>query len=68
MKFFNAKDLAKSWSVWAASVVTVVPVVNENSEIFNIIPEKYKPYAITILGIIVLITRAIKQNGLSKDV
>ena len=28
MNFYKVKDLAKSWSVWAASAVAVTPVVD----------------------------------------
>nr|QTZ82757.1 MAG: hypothetical protein [Enquatrovirus sp.] len=61
MQFFKLKDLAKSWSVWAASAVTITPVLDVTTPIFNFIPEQYKPIAITVLGLVTLVTRAIKQ-------
>lgn len=61
MRFFNFKDLLKSWSVWAASAVTITPLVDMSTGVFNFIPEQYKPLAVTALGLITLITRAVKQ-------
>lgn len=62
MKFFKFKDLAKSWSVWAASAVAITPVVDMSTGLFNFIPEQYKPLAVTALGLITLVARAIKQT------
>lgn len=62
MQFFRFKDLAKSWSVWATSAVAITPVVDMSTGLFSFIPEQYKPLAITALGLITLITRAIKQT------
>lgn len=62
MKFFNIKDLAKSWSVWAASAVTITPVLDMSTGVFNFIPDQYKPLAVTTLGLITLVARAIKQT------
>ena len=62
MEFFKLKDLAKSWSVWAASAVAITPVIDMNSGLFNFIPEHYKPLAITALGILTLVLRGIKQT------
>lgn len=61
MKFFKLSDLAKSWSVWAASLVTVTPVIDMSTGLFNFIPEQYKPLAVTALGIVTLVARAVKQ-------
>lgn len=63
MKFFNIKDLAKSWSVWAASAVAITPVVDMTTGVFHFIPEEYKPLAVTALGLVTLIARAIKQTN-----
>lgn len=63
MKIFKVKDLAKSWSVWAASAVAITPVVDMNTGLFNFIPEQYKPLAVTALGLLTLVTRAIKQTN-----
>lgn len=62
MQFFKFKDLAKSWSFQLASLVTVVPVINEASPLFSFIPDQYKPWAITILGAAVMLARAVKQT------
>lgn len=63
MQFFKFKDYAKSWSTWVLGLVTVTPVLNdETGLITSVIPEKYQPLAISILGAIGLIVRAIKQK------
>lgn len=62
MNFFKLSDLAKSWSVWMASLVTVTPIINETTDVFSFIPEQYKPLAVTVLGIATLVARAIKQT------
>lgn len=62
MKFFKLSNLMKSYSVWFASLVTVTPVLNETTPLFDFIPEQYKPLAVTVLGLLTLIARAIKQT------
>lgn len=61
MKFFKFKDLIQSWSVWVLGVVTVTPVLNDNTTLFTFIPDEYKPIAITVLGLLGLAVRAVKQ-------
>lgn len=61
MKFFNVKDLAKSWSIWSASAVAITPVVDMSTGLFSFIPEQYKPLAVTALGLLTIVLRAIKQ-------
>lgn len=61
MKFFNIKDLAKSWSIWSASAVAIVPMVDMSTGLFSFIPEQYKPLAVTALGLLTIVLRAIKQ-------
>lgn len=39
MNFYKVKDLAKSWSVWAASAVAVTPVLDMSTGLFSFIPE-----------------------------
>lgn len=69
MNFYKVKDLAKSWSVWAASAVAVTPVVDMSTGLFSFIPEKYKPLAVTAMGLLTIGLRAIKQVNtiFSKD-
>lgn len=69
MNFYKVKDLAKSWSVWAASAVAVTPVLDMTTGVFAFIPEKYKPLAVTALGLLTIGLRAIKQvhTVFSKD-
>lgn len=63
MQFFKLKDYLKSWSVWGLSLITVAPVLNDQTGILSaVIPEKWQPMAISILGAITLIARAIKQK------
>lgn len=67
MKFFNFKDYAKSWSTWVLASVTVTPVLDANVQaIADFLPDNWKPYFITGLGILGLVVRAIKQPKLSK--
>lgn len=66
LEFFKPKDYLKSWSTWVLGLVTVTPVLNDTTGIISsIIPQQYLPMAISILGAIGLIVRAIKQ-GTSK--
>lgn len=61
MNFYKVKDLAKSWSVWAASAVAVTPVLDMSTGLFSFIPEKYKPLAVTAMGLLTIVLRGIKQ-------
>ncbi len=69
MNFFNLKDLAKSWSVWAASAVAVTPVIDMSTGLFAFIPDQYKPLAVSALGLLTIVLRSIKQVNtiFSKD-
>lgn len=63
MQFFKFKDYAKSWSTWVLSAVAVTPVLSDNVQsIAGILPEAWKPYFVSALGVIGLIVRAIKQK------
>lgn len=63
MQFFSFKDYAKSWSTWVLSAVAVTPVLSDNVQaIANFLPETWKPYFVSALGVIGLIVRAIKQK------
>lgn len=63
MKFFEFSDLIKSWSVWGLSAITALPILAENTEwVSAIVPKEYQPMALSILGAITLIARAIKQK------
>lgn len=64
MELLKFKDYIKSWSTWVLGAVTVVPVLNRNVEVVaNLLPESWKSYFITALGVIGLIVRAIKQKS-----
>lgn len=62
MQFFKLKDLLKSWSFQAASVVTVTPILDESFGLLRFIPDEHKPWLVTIAGAIIMVTRAIKQT------
>lgn len=63
MQFFKFKDLRRSWSMWGLSAITALPLLADNTEwVSAIVPEKYQPMALSILGAITLIARAIKQK------
>lgn len=61
LNFFKLKDLAKSWSVWAASAVAVTPVIDIHTGLFEFIPEQYKPLVVSALGLLTIVLRSIKQ-------
>lgn len=63
MEFFRAKDMVRSWSNWVLAGVAVTPVLNETVKpIADLLPESWKPWFITGLGIVGLIVRQIKQK------
>ena len=62
-KFFNLKDYLRSWSVWVLGLVTVAPVLNDQTGIISaLVPADKQDVAISILGAIGLIARAIRQQ------
>ena len=64
MQLFKFKDYIRSWSTWVLGAVTVTPVLDANVEsVANFLPEHWKPYFVTALGVIGLIARSIKQQG-----
>lgn len=63
MKMFKCKDLIRSWSVWGLSALTILLILTENTEwVSVVVPEKYQPMALSLLGAITLVARAIKQK------
>ena len=63
MEFFKFKDAIRSWSNWVLAGITVSPVLNETVQpIANLLPESWKPWFITGLGIVGLAVRQIKQK------
>lgn len=67
MKFFNLKQLTKSWSVQVWSATTALATIDFSTTwLDGIIPEQHKPLVYAVLGAIGLIARAIKQPNLSK--
>lgn len=67
MKFFNLKQLTKSWSVQVWGATTALATIDFSTTwLDGIIPEQHKPLVYAVLGAIGLIARAIKQPNLSK--
>lgn len=67
MKFFNLKELSKSWSVQVWSAATALATIDFSTTwLDGIIPEQHKPLVYAVLGAVGLIVRAIKQPKLSK--
>lgn len=63
MEFFKAKDAIRSWSNWVLASITVTPVLNANVQaVADLLPENWKPYFITFLGLVGLVVRQIKQK------
>ena len=63
MEFFKFKDAIRSWSNWVLAGVVVTPVLNETVKpVADLLPESWKPWFITGLGIVGLIVRQIKQK------
>lgn len=63
MQLFKFKDYIRSWSTWVLGAVTVVPVLDANVQaVADFLPENWKPYFITGLGVIGLVARIIKQK------
>lgn len=63
MELFKFKDAIRSWSNWVLAGITVSPVLNETVQpIANLLPESWKPWFITSLGIVGLVVRQIKQK------
>lgn len=68
MQFFNFKQLAQSWSVWVLSLLAVFPVISDNWEAFSkFIPEQYHGTIVSVLGVVGILARAVKQTNLSKE-
>lgn len=67
MEFYKAKDAIRSWSNWVLAGVAVTPILNANVEaVANLLPENWKPYFITLLGVVGLVVRQIKQKPAGK--
>lgn len=63
MQLFKFKDYIRSWSTWVLGAVTVVPVLDANVQaVADFLPENWKPYFITALGVVGLVARIVKQK------
>ena len=69
MEFFKFKDAIRSWSNWVLAGVVVTPVLNETVQpIANLLPESWKPWFITGLGVVGLIVDKLNKNKGGKNV
>lgn len=63
MQFFKFKDYVRSWSTWVLAGVAVTPVLDANVQVVaDLLPENWKPYFVTALGVVGLVVRVIKQK------
>lgn len=63
MQLFKFKDYIRSWSTWVLAGVTVTPVLNANVQaVADLLPEGWKPYFISVLGLVGLAVRIVKQK------
>lgn len=63
MQLFKFKDAIRSWSNWVLAGITVAPVLDANVQaVADFLPESWKPWFITSLGILGLVVRQIKQK------
>lgn len=63
IEFFKPKDYFGSWSTWILGAITVAPVIDNTGVIEAIVPPQHRDLALSILGIVGLILRAIKQKS-----
>lgn len=63
MQLFKFKDYIRSWSTWVLAGVAVTPVLDANVQaVADMLPDNWKPWFITGLGVVGLVVRAIKQK------
>lgn len=63
MQLFKFKDYVRSWSTWVLAGVAVTPVLDANVQaVADMLPDNWKPWFITGLGVVGLVVRAIKQK------
>ena len=63
MQLFKFKDYIRSWSTWVLAGVAVTPVLDANVQaVADLLPDNWKAPFITVLGVVGLVVRAIKQN------
>lgn len=63
MQFYKFKDAIRSWSNWVLAGVVVTPILDANVQaVADLLPENWKPYFVTALGLVGLVVRQIKQK------
>ena len=63
MQFYKFKDAIRSWSNWVSAGVVVTPILDANVQaVADLLPENWKPYFVTALGLVGLVVRQIKQK------
>lgn len=63
MQFYKFKDAIRSWSNWVLASVAITPVLDANVQaVADLLPEQWKHWFITGLGLVGLVVRQIKQK------
>ena len=63
MQFYKFKDAIRSWSNWVLASVAITPILDANVQVVaDLLPENWKPYFVTALGVVGLVVRQIKQK------
>lgn len=63
MQFYKFKDAIRSWSNWVLASVAITPILDANVQaVADLLPENWKPYFVTALGVVGLVVRQIKQK------
>lgn len=63
MKFFKLIDLLKSWSMWVFGLIAILPQVADQLQLLG---QQGNATLTTILAIVGILARSVKQDGLSK--
>lgn len=63
MQFYKFKDAIRSWSNWVLASIAITPILDANVQaVADLLPENWKPYFVTALGVVGLVVRQIKQK------
>lgn len=63
MEFLKPKDYVRSWSTWVLATFATAPVLDHLTGIVTyVVPAPYQPLAVSLLGAVGLVVRAIKQT------
>lgn len=68
-KFFTFEQYIKSWSVWGIALMTVISGLSDHiTAIANVLPDNVRHIVLTVLGVVTLIARAIKQPSITSRI